>query len=192
MEILDFIKKNADAFTGIPAAAEVIGQVVAKMQELGYTALANNSKTPEYIDKGRFDQVSSQAGELTKQLEALKKAAKGNEELTKTIEELQKKNQDWEAKYKDGMLVNAIKLAAMKANARDAGDVLALIDKSKLSLKDDNTVDGLEEQLRGLKETKGYLFGETVPVPGANPATDAQKTPDAKVASDFAAALKGF
>jgi len=190
MEILEFIKKNAEAFAGIPNAAEVVGSVVAKMQELGYTALANNTKEPLYVAKSQFDQVSTQAGELNKQLEELKKAAKGNDELTRTIDELQKKNREWEAKYKDGMLVNAIKLAAMKANARDAGDVLALIDKSKLVLKEDNTVEGLDDQLKTLKESKGYLFGEAVKIDGPNPANGA-KTETEKVASDFSAGLKG-
>lgn len=170
MEIMEFIKNNLETFATIPNAAEVVGQIVAKMQELGYTALANSGKEPMYIPKNQFDEVSTQAGELNKQLEELKKAAKGNDELTKTIEDLQNKNKDWESKYRDGMLVNAIKMAAVKANAKDAGDVLALLDKTKLVLKEDNTVEGLEEQLKGLKESKSYLFGAAAAVDGANPA----------------------
>lgn len=190
MEILEFLKKNTDAFAAIPNAAEIVGNVVAKMQELGYAALANNTKEPLYIAKSQFDQVNTQAGELNKQLEELKKAAKGNDEPTKTIEDLQKKNGEWEGKYKDGMLVNAVKLAAIKANAKDAGDVLSLIDKSKLSLKDDNTVEGLDDQLKTLKESKGYLFGEAVKIDGANPANET-KTETEKAASDFSAGLSG-
>lgn len=190
MNILEFINKNAEAFASIPNAAEVIGSVVTKMQELGYTTLANNTKEPLYVDKSQFDQVNTQAGELNKQLEELKKAAKGNDELTRTIDELQKKNGEWEEKYKDGMLVNAVKVAAMKANARDAGDVLSLIDKTKLALKEDNTVEGLDDQLKTLKESKGYLFGEAVKIDGANPADEA-KTETEKATSDFSLGLKG-
>mgnify|MGYP005851513631 CR=1 FL=1 len=90
------MKKNAEAFAAIPNAAEVVGNVIAKMQELGYPAMANNSKTPEYVNKAHYDQVNGQAQELSKQLEELKKAAKGNEEFTKKIEELQQKNAEWE------------------------------------------------------------------------------------------------
>jgi hypothetical protein len=192
MDILEFLKKNTEAFSGIPNAAEVVGNVVAKMQELGYAALANNTKTPSYVDKVQFDQVNGQATELNKQLEELKKAAKGNEELTKKIDELQQKNTEWEGKYKDGMLVNAIKVAAMKSNARDAGDVLAFVDKTKLALKEDNTVEGLDDQLKALKETKGYLFGEGVKVDGANPADNGTKTESEKISTDFSAGLKGI
>lgn len=190
MEILEFINKNPDAFANMPNAAEVIGNVVSKMQEMGYTALANNTKEPLYVDKSQFDQVNTQAGELNRQLEELKKAAKGNDELTNKIDELQKTNGEWEEKYKDGMLVNAVKLAAMKSNAKDAGDLLAFIDKSKLTLNEDNTVGGLDDQLNVLKESKGYLFGETVKIDGTNPA-DQAKTETEKIASDFSAGLKG-
>jgi len=190
MDILEFIKKNTEAFANVPNAAEVVGSVVAKMQELGYAALANNTKEPLYVDKSQFDQVNTQAGELNKQLEELKKAANGNAELTKTIEELQKKNGEWEGKYKDGMLVSAVKMAAMKANARDAGDVLSLLDKNKLVLKDDNTIEGLEEQLKTLQESKGYLFGDAVKIDGTNPA-NGTKTEADQIANDFSAGLKG-
>jgi prefoldin subunit 5 len=192
MDILEFLKTNTEAFSEIPNAAEVVGSVVAKMQELGYAALANDTKTPAYVAKAQYDQISGQASELGKQLEDLKKAAKGNDELTKTIDELQKKNTEWEGKFKDGMLVNAVKLAAMKANARDAGDVLSLIDKSKLTLKDDNSVEGLDDQLKSLKESKAYLFGEGVKVDGANPAGSETKTETEKIAGDFSAGLKGI
>lgn len=190
MEILEFIKKNADSFASITNAADVVSSVVSKMQEMGYSALANNAKEPLYVSKEQFDQVSTQAGALNKQLEDLKKAAKGNAELTTTIEDLQKKNSEWEGKYKDGMLVNAVKMAAIKANARDASDVLSLIDKSKLVLKEDNSVDGLDDQLKCLKESKAYLFGETVKIDGANPNNET-KTVTEKAASDFAAGLNG-
>lgn len=190
MEILEFITKNTDAFASIPNASDVVSSVVAKMQELGYSALANNAKEPMYIPKEQFDQVSLQTGELNKQLEELKKAAKGNEQLTSTIEDLQKMNGEWEIKYKDGMLMNAVKMAAIKANARDASDVLSLIDKSKLVLKEDNSVEGLDEQLNSLKESKGYLFGETVKIDGANPNNET-KTVTEKAASDFSSGLNG-
>ncbi|MDP4092590.1 MAG: phage scaffolding protein [Bacillota bacterium] len=192
MDILEFLKKNADAFANIPNAAEVVGNVVAKMQELGFNALANSTKDPLYVPKDQFDQVSIQSKELGKQLDELKKAAKGNDELIKTIDELQGKNKDWETKYKDGMLLNTIKLAAAKANAKDAEDILSLVDRNKLVLKDDNTVEGLDDQIKTLKESKGYLFGEGVKVDGANPGGNGTQTEATKVEADFSAGLKGY
>lgn len=190
MNILEYIKNNATTFADIQNAADVVASVVAKMQEQGYNVLTNSTKEPSYVDKGQFDQVNTQVGELNKQLEGLKKAAGGNEELQKKIDDLQKQNGDWETKYKNGMLENAIKVGALKAKAKDANDILVLIDKSKVKFKDDNTLEGLDEQLTSLKETKGYLFGESVKIDGTNPPGN-DKTVAEKIATDFSAGLNG-
>lgn len=193
MEILEFWKQNKEAFVAIPNADAALTGIVEKMKELGYTALANSVKEPQYIVKTQFDQVNTQVGELNKQLDELKKAAKGNDELTRTIDDLQKKNQDWEGKYKEERLSNAIKLAAVEAKAKNVGDVLKLFDRRDLVVKEDNTVDGLDDRMKTFLESRPHLFGEMVPPgTGANPAGSAKtQTTEEKATSDFAAGLKG-
>lgn len=172
----EILTQNADAFKDIEGVDTTIDTVSAKLKELGYGLIIDNVKEPGFVPKSRLDEVvgqkhqfKTQADELAKQLEELKKAAKGNEDLTKQIEELQKQNVDWQAKYQGTALESAVKFAAVKEKARDAGDVLPFIDKSKLKLGDDGTVSGLDEQLKGLKESKPYLFDNGKPVVPPNP-----------------------
>lgn len=54
-------------------------------------------------------------------------------------------------------------MAELKVAAKDAGlidlDALKLADLSKVVLKDDGTIEGVDTLFKGLKETKPYLFG---------------------------------
>ena len=45
--------------------------------------------------------------------------------------------------------------------AKDLTAVKALIDFSKLELKDDGTVSGLSEQIRHIKQSRAFLFEES-------------------------------
>ncbi|MDU4728271.1 MULTISPECIES: phage scaffolding protein [Clostridium] len=95
------------------------------------------------------------------QLEGLKKSAGDNEELKKQIETLQNENKTTKEKYeadlKELQITNAIKLA-IADKAQDVDLVAGLFDKSKLILGDDGKVTGLEEQLKGIQESKAFLF----------------------------------
>lgn len=153
-------------------------QIEPIVKEKGLNLIVDNKDKPEYIPKSRFDEVigqknlvKSQADELTQQLNELKKNVKGNEELTKTIDELQKKNGDWEVKYKNTLLESAIKIKAMSEKAKDPTDLVKFLDVSKLEIDENGSVKGLEDQLKGLKESKSYLFdtGVTTTTP-PNPA----------------------
>ena len=186
---------------------EIFGEELwPKVEEIvktkGLNLILDNKEKPEYIPKSRFDEVigsknelKTQVSEVSAQLEALKKSAKGNEELTKTIEDLQKKNGDWEGKYKDSLLTSTIKLEATKIKAKDPGDVIAFLDKTKLEIADDGTIKGLDEQLKKLQESKPYLFGESTSNPpagsgGANPAGGGSKTEIQQVEEQIAEAQK--
>lgn len=95
------------------------------------------------------------------QLEKIKKSVGDNEELKKQIETLQNENkatkEKYEADLKELQITNAIKLA-IADSAQDVDLVAGLFDKSKLILDDSGKVTGLEEQLKGIKESKGFLF----------------------------------
>lgn len=95
------------------------------------------------------------------QLEGLKKSAGDNEELKKQIETLKNENKTTKEKYeadlKELQITNAIKLA-IADKAQDVDLVAGLFDKSKLILGDDGKVTGLEEQLKGIQESKAFLF----------------------------------
>lgn len=123
-----------------------------------------------YVPKERFDEVNEAKKKAEKdvqdrdeQIEDIKKSAGDNEALQKQIEELQAASKEAEEKYqnelKDTKLTNAIKLA-VTGKAHDEDLVAGLFDKSKLILNDDGKVVGIDEQLKSIKEGKGFLFKE--------------------------------
>ena len=164
---------------------ELWSQIETTVKEKGLNLIVDNKEKPEYIPKDRFNEVigsknelKAQVSELSAQLETLKKASKGNDELTKTIEELQKKNGEWEGKYKNTLLESAIKIKAMSEKAKDAGDLIKFLDTSKLEIDETGNVKGLDEQLKTLKESKSYLFdvAQQNNNTGANPAAGSGNT----------------
>ena len=78
--------------------------------------------------------------------------------------DLQSKEKTHKAEIADMKMTNAIQ-AAIGNMAQDVGLVAGLLDKSKLILSDDGKLTGLEDQIKGLKESKPFLFkeGETYP-----------------------------
>ncbi|MFW5436350.1 phage scaffolding protein [Paenibacillus apiarius] len=130
-------------------------------------ASASQEELKTYIPKTRFDELNETKKKLEKdiserdgQLEELRKSAGTSEELKKQIETLQADNQAAADKYasdiKELTLTNAIK-SALNGKVHDEGLVAGLFDREKLVIDGDKVV-GLDEQLKGLKESKEFLF----------------------------------
>jgi len=120
-----------------------------------------------FIHKARFDEVNETKKELEqqirerdKQLKELQEKAKGNEELEKTIKELQEANkatkEQYEAEIKEMTINSAIQSKLTDAKYPDL--LISKFDKSKLSIADDGTVLGIDEQLTTIKEQYKDLF----------------------------------
>lgn len=92
-----------------------------------------------------------------KQIAKLEQSAKDESEIQKELEQVKQANADWQNKYQESQLNNAIKLAVAK-DANDANDVLLMLDKSNLELQEDGKVKGLEDAVKALQESKPYLF----------------------------------
>ncbi len=140
-------------------------------EELG-TQVENviNEKNINLIIDDKENPFKSQVGELTNELESLKKKAKGNDELTAAIEELQGQNESWAEKYNKSVIENEVKMAALQNKALDPADLAKFLDYDKLQLTDDGQVEGLNEQIRELKENKAYLFEADKVVANNSPA----------------------
>lgn len=120
-----------------------------------------------FIPKARFDEVNETKKELEQQIQGrdnqlkeLQKKAKGNEELEKRIQELQEANkatkEQYEAKIRD-MTINAA-IQSKLTDAKYPDLLISKFDKSKLSIADDGTVLGIDEQLTTIKEQYKDLF----------------------------------
>ena len=167
-----------------------------------------NKELPKYfIPKDKYNEVSEAKKKLEadiqerdKQLEELKKAAGSNEELKKQIETLQTENkkagEEWQAKMAQMQLDFAIDKALTTARAKNAKAVKALLDMDKVKLDGDQLL-GIDEQLKALKESDSYLFGEpgkvgggTNPPGGAEPKTIDQQIEEAVKAGNTALAIR--
>ncbi|WP_438435415.1 phage scaffolding protein [Gorillibacterium sp. sgz500922] len=134
-------------------------------------AAASTDELKSYVPKARFDEVNTakKSAEDTlkdrdKQLDDLKKSAGDNDALKKQIETLQAENttakEQYEAKVKDLQLTTVIKLA-LAGQVHDPDIVAGLLDKTKIELDDSGAVkDGLDDQVKALRESKGFLFAQ--------------------------------
>lgn len=151
---------------------KIIGEeLYAKvLEELGdkKTLIVNDGN---FLPREKFndlnDQVKvlkTQLGERDTQLEDIKKKVKDNEELTATITQLQADNkkltEESETKMKDQKFSFLLELKLRDEKVKNVKAVKALLATDKLKLNDDETFTGLDEQIKTLKESDSYLFGE--------------------------------
>lgn len=122
-----------------------------------------------YIPRSRLNQVIHQKNifrknieTLTGQLEDIKEDMKIKEQHIRRLENSKNDLIHENSRIKDICLTNAIKLEALKMNAKNIHVTSSLIDKTKLEILEDGIVKGLEEQLQELKENQRGLFGEDI------------------------------
>lgn len=114
--------------------------------------------------KASVTQLTTQLTERDTQLEALKKV--DAEGLQAKITELQAANTEAQKKHEADIKAERLNFALesrlIKEGAVNTKAVRALLDASKVSLDGENLV-GLDEQLKALKESEKWAFGEAQP-----------------------------
>lgn len=126
-----------------------------------------NKKAPEYVvPKDQYNSLSETNKQLKadvqtrdSQLEELKKAG-SVEDLQKQLNEAQEANKNAQKEYDEKIADMKFNAAIEKALADSLHpDLIAKqIDKSKLKLNKDDTIDGLDDQVKTLKETYKDMF----------------------------------
>ena len=130
----------------------------------------------KYIPVDKFNakieevkQQKEQLDDYKKQLKDLEKKAKGNEEFEKTIKELRADNEKKDADYQETIKAQtkdfAIQSAIKEAQGKNIKAIKALLDADKITV-DDKGITGLSDQLKTIKESDAYLFGEDKVVGG--------------------------
>ncbi len=146
---------------------ELYKQVMEKAGDKHKIAIVSDGN---WIPKDKFDAMNEEKKEYKGQIDALNKKLgelqtklKDNEAVTKEIDDLKHQIKDKEAELTKTRKLNAIKLAVFKAGPNDVADILPHLKQDSITLADDGTITGLEEQIKALKESKPYLFKETDP-----------------------------
>lgn len=109
-----------------------------------------------------IEELKAEISNRDEQIVKLQDSVKDDSEIQKELDELKNKNAEWQSKYQESQLNNAVKLAVAK-EANDANDILAFINQDELELQDDGTVKGLDKAVESLKESKPYLFADNTP-----------------------------
>jgi hypothetical protein len=120
------------------------------------------------IPKHRFDEVNQEARELKQWKEQREKEDREREEkkLTdeKKFQELADKHKSEAEKARNEVrsirTQSAIERAAMKAGIKDTDAAYKLLDMSKISVKDDGTIEGVDTAIEELLKARPYLKSE--------------------------------
>ena len=129
----------------------------------GQGAPSNDTMVPKY----RFDEVNKKYQEAEAKLTEMQKQvdeAKAKDERIAALEkELQDTKSGYELEKMNAKRAAAID-AAIKDKVVDAEVVQKLLDMEKISFDESGAVKGLDEQLKGLQESKPYLWKPAKPV----------------------------
>jgi len=105
--------------------------------------------------------LTAQVKERDNQLKTLEESTGDAEAMKQQIATLQADNtkakETYEAEMKELKTNSAIE-KALGDTVHDSGVVIGMLDKSKLIVQTDGTVTGLDDQVKGLKESKAFLF----------------------------------
>lgn len=169
----------AEAVVSKSAHDELAGRLGSTMQKLDeatkriaeLTAKEDAAQKEQLAKNGEFQKLAETEAEARKRVEAERDALA--------------------AKYETDTKRFHLGIAAKNAGITDVNDALALIDVSKMAVKD-GKVEGLDEAIAKLQTDKPYLFGApTAPMPHGNRPAGTQLT-KADLTKDYALAEKIF
>lgn len=127
--------------------------------------------------------LNTQISERDTQLKTLKDKAGDNEELKNTIKSLQKENADSKTNFEKQILdikkSSAIDTAIIRAKAKDVDMVKVKLNMDNVTLKEDGSIDGLNDQIETIKKDYAFLFeseGSYTPASGKTTAPTDMKS----------------
>lgn len=151
---------------------DVIKKIVSGMKENKiYTTSEENIDERYQKLKEQKTDLETQVTTATTTIEDLKKGNKDNEELqgkiTQYETDLATLKTDSESKIKNITIDNAIKLALKDNKAKHEDLLIGKFDREKLVLKEDGKIEGLDDQIKGFRESYKELFEQ--PLGGTTP-----------------------
>lgn len=145
---------------------DLFPQVEAALKDVdGLTIIPTNDGS--WLPKSRLDaEITKQKdlkgtiSTLTQQLAEAKKAGENAATLQSTVNSLNQQIAERDATITGMKRSGKIRDALIKAKARDAAMVEKLLDGAKIGEDDKGNLTGLDDQVKALKESAGYLFEE--------------------------------
>lgn len=164
-------KELKDFLVGVENASQVEAIIKENMKNDKCKLFIDDGKENIYVPIARLnakigelatanDTITSLNASITKLKEG---ASKDDPKAQEKIQELQNKIGEYETQVKELSINSAVELLGLEHNAKDAKDLKAFVDMSKVSVNDKGEVIGLKEQVEALKESKKYLFNEAAP-----------------------------
>lgn len=148
---------------------ELYTQVEEKLGGLdGYNVIATNDGS--WMPKSRLDaeitkrkDLQTTVNSLTAELNEAKKSLESSGTLQSQLDQLKQ-----DLAERDGTITamrRSVKIreALQKANARDVHVLEKLLDDAKITEDDKGNLQGVDEQIKALKESSAYLFSDVPP-----------------------------
>lgn len=142
---------------------DLFAQVSEKLSGATGITLANIADG-SYVPKAKFDEertkaknLTTRVNDLTQQLADAQKTAGDVDALNQQITKLTQDVADRDNKLASLSTDYDIKDALRAAKARDVDIVFGLLDRSKITSKD-GKLSGVDEQVKAIRESKGFLF----------------------------------
>lgn len=147
---------------------ELCAQMTERMKSFDID-IAEEKMIPKAVFDSERNKIKDLTDQITlrdNQLIELNKQSKGNSDLQAEISRLQEENKKVSIEFEEKLNKQAYEFnldGALKgAKARNTKAVRALLEEDKLKLNN-GMIEGLEEQLKALKEGNDYLFeGENI------------------------------
>lgn len=160
-------KQLRDFLAGLDNAVEIENKINDALKEAGCKIFIDDGKENIYVPKSRLDSKinelkssNDKIKELNTQIGTLKDELKDTEGASEKIKVLENSIADYDKTVKEMQLNNAVKDIALEFKAKDntGKDILAFLDKSKITVGTNGEVTGIKEQVESLKKEKAYLF----------------------------------
>lgn len=153
---------------------EVIDEI---MKEHGKTVARKDARITT-LEEER-DSLTNDIESRDKQIKDLKENPQIDEESKKQLEKYEKENSQLKQERTD-ILINQAIISKIAKEVHNPETVKKLIDRDGLEVKDDGTVEGLEDKINALKQSDSYLFTtdtsiETTPTDESK--DDSEQTP---------------
>jgi DNA repair exonuclease SbcCD ATPase subunit len=147
---------------------EQINKITSSMRENKVYETSLENADEKYSElKTKKDDLEGQLTTATSTIEGLKKDNKGNETLQQTIKDhettIETLKKDSEVKIKNLTLNNAINTKLAKVDDKYKKLLETQFDREKLTIKEDGTIEGLEEQYKTISETYTEWFEAETP-----------------------------